>query len=283
MIDKQRMVSEKRAVDIFDMPYLDHRDKKVVQYVIRSLKGTGAKLVEGEKVEFNPLVLKALDSFGEVFGAEVASRTKSKLYGLPIQPVIPFAHGFAANITYSIDLETKKVNEHSGAVNHFKSPHYVTSEDEIFLGHEFIHMNKELNLEEYKLLMTFCDVIPMLYEFITMGEYSKEVLNTRLSLLSDEIHAYEFASQKIRTSGKEKDLYKVVQSRAGQYLNSFYYATILYQMYKNDPKMILDYMKRVINCEMTTLDMLKDLGIYLVDNNEMYDEQVNEFRAFIRK
>jgi hypothetical protein len=131
--------------------------------------------------------------------------------------------------------------------------------------------------------MTCCDVIPMLYEFITMGEYSKEVLNTRLSLLSDEIHAYEFASQKIRTSGKEKDLYKVVQSRAGQYLNSFYYATILYQMYKNNPKMILDYMKRVINCEMTTLDMLKDLGIYLVDNNEMYDEQVNEFRAFIRK
>jgi hypothetical protein len=34
---------------------------------------------------------------------------------------------------------------------------------------------------------------------------------------------------------------------------------------------------------MTILDMLKDLGIYLTDNNEMYDEQVQEFSGIIRK
>ena len=29
--------------------------------------------------------------------------------------------------------------------------------------------------------------------------------------------------------------------------------------------------------------MLKDLVVYLTDNNEMYDEQVQEFRGIIRK
>lgn len=282
-MDKQRLINEKRAVDFFNMPYLDYNDRKVVQYVIKSLKDTGAKVSVGETVEFNPLVLKSLGRFEEIFGGDIATKTKSKLCNLPIYGAIPFPHGFAAHITYSVDADTKKVDEKSGNVDHFKVPNYVTEEDEVFLGHEFIHMNKELNFDEYKLLMTYADVIPMLYEFITMGDYGSKILNTRLSLLNEEIKTYELASQKIRTSGKEKDLYKVVQSRAGQYLNSFYYATVLYQMYKNDPKMILDYMKRVINCEMTTLDMLKDLGIHLVDNNELYDEQIQEFNGIIKK
>lgn len=282
-MDKQRLVNEKRAIDLLGMPYLDHNDKKVVQHVIRSLKGTGAKLTDSEKVEFNPLVDKSLVDFAQVFGADVAYKTKSILSGLPIHAILSEPHTFAAHVTYSVNPETKKVNENSGSVNHFKCSPFVTSEDRVFLGHEFIHMNKEVNLEEYKLLMVCSDVIPMLYEFITMGDQAYEVMRNRLFLLSYEAQNYEMASKKIKSSGKEKDLYKVVQSRAGQYLNSFYYASVLYQMYKNDPKIILGYMKRVINCEMTTLDMLKDLGIYLVDNNEMYDEQVKEFRGIIRK
>ena len=195
----------------------------------------------------------------------------------------PIPHAFNINVQYTVDDDTHIVDENSGFVDHFKTSLQISEVDRVFIGHEFVHMNKELNYDEYKLGLKVNDVIPMLYEFIVMGEDSKEILNIRLTLLAMNIQEYEYASQKVRSSGKEKDLYKVIRDRNAQYLNSFYYATILYKMYKNDPKMILDYIRRVIRCEMTTLDVLKDLGIYLTDNNEMYDEQVQEFRGIIRK
>lgn len=281
-MDRTRVINEKKGMEMLGAPYLDHRDKKVVQYVIRSLRGTGAKLSEGERVEFNPLVREALGDFEEVFGFGAARKVESTLYGLPIQAVVPLPHGFSSHIVFSGDSETKKIDESSGKVDHFKTYNGVSAEDRVFLGHEFIHMSKDLNFDEYKSIMVCNDVIPMLYELIKMGDYAKEILSTRFYLLEVEMKEYEIATKHMK-SGKDKDLYKVVQSRAGQYLNSFYYTVVLYKMYQNDPQMILGYMRRVVNREMTTLDMLKDLGIYLVDNNEMYDEQVQELRRIVRK
>ena len=282
-MDKKRLINEKRVIDIFGMRYLDYRDKEVVRYVIKSLKGTGAKITTGKSVDFNSVFLKSLGSLGEVFGSEFGYDTKAKISGLKVQPIVDVPHSFASNITYSYDSDKKIVDENTGRINHLISPKTFYEEDRVFLGHEFIHMNKELNLDEYRLSMVCSDVIPMLYEFIVMGDCSREVLNSRLVILDIETETYQIADKKIKSSGKEKDLYKLVQSRAGQYLNSFYYATVLYRMYQNDPRIILDYMKRVVTCRMTTLDMLKDLGIYLVNNNEMYDEQVQEFRRIVRK
>lgn len=282
-MDKKRLINEKRVIDIFGMRYLDYRDKEVVRYVIKSLKGSGAKITTGKRVEFNSVLLKSLGNLGEVFGSEVGYATKAKISGLKVQPIVDVPHSFASNITYSYDPDIKVVDEKTGTINHLISPNVFYEEDRVFLGHEFIHMNKDLNFDEYKLSMVCSDVIPMLFEFIMMGDCSKEVLNSRLALLDIETETYLMADKKIKSSGKEKDLYRVVQSRSGQYLNSFYYATVLYKMYLNDPRIILDYMRRIIKCEMTTLDMLKDLGIYLVNNNEMYDEQIEEFKSIIRK
>lgn len=282
-LNKSAIIAEKKAIEILGFALLDHKDRKVVQYVIRSLKGTGAKIGKFVGVEPNPVITKALDDIETVFGKDIADKTAAKLATVPFKPMNPIPHAFNIAIQYSVDGDTHIVDKNSGDVNHFKTPLQFSETDRVAVGHEFVHLNKDLNYDEYKLGLTFCDVIPILYEFLVMGEDSKEILNTRLTLLSLNIEEYEFASQKMRSSGKEKDLYRVIRDRNAQYLNSFYYATVLYKMYKNDPKMILDYIRRVIRCEMTTLDMLKDLGIYLTDNNEMYDEQVQEFRGIIRK
>lgn len=282
MIKKSQIINEKKYIDAVGMPYLSSSDKKIIQHVIRTLKGTGAILVNSSNVGIESVVSGALGDIKEVFGATVARRTESKLYEIDKRFLYKLPHSFTTDITYSLDSATKKAIPSSGRVDSLNMPNVMTSADRVFIGHEFIHMNKDLNFEEYKLLMTYSDVIPILYEFITMKDDANEVLSARISALGLEIHGYELATQKMK-SGREKDLYKVILSRSGQYLNSFYYATILYRMYLNDPKMILDYIRRVINCEMTTLDMLKDLGIHLVDNNEMYDEQVQEFRRVVRK
>ena len=282
MIKKSQIINEKKYIDAVGMPYLSSSDKKVIQHVIRTLKGTGAILVNSSNVGIESVVSGALGDIKEVLGSTVARRTESKLYEIDKRFLYKLPHSFTTDITYSLDSDTKKVIPSSGRVDSLNMPNVMTSADRVFIGHEFIHMNKDLNFEEYKLLMTYSDVIPILYEFITMKDDANEVLSVRISALGLEIHGYELAAQKMK-SGREKDLYKVILSRSGQYLNSFYYATILYRMYLNDPKMILDYIRRVINCEMTTLDMLKDLGIHLVDNNEMYDEQVQEFRRVVRK
>lgn len=283
VLKKTAIIAEKKAMEILGLEALDHKDRKIVQYVIRSLKGTGAKIANCEGVEPNPVITKALDDIEVVFGKEIADKTAARLAKVPFRPMNPIPHAFNINVQYTVDDGTHIVDENSGFVDHFKTPLQISEVDRVFIGHEFVHMNKELNYDEYKLGLKVNDVIPMLYEFIVMGEDSKEILNIRLTLLAMNIQEYEYASQKMRSSGKEKDLYKVIRDRNAQYLNSFYYATILYKMYKNDPKMILDYIRRVIRCEMTTLDMLKDLGIYLTDNNEMYDEQVQEFRGIVKK
>ena len=283
MINKGQLVAEKKAIDSMGIQYLSPNDKKIVQYVIRSLKGTGAILVNSSSAGIESIVSGSLGDIKEVFGASVARRTESKLYEIGKRFSYKLPHTFTTDIAYSVDASTKKAIPSSGRVDSLNMPVVMTAADRVFMGHEFIHMNKDLNFDENKLLMTYSDVIPILYEFIVMGDDSKEVLSARISFLSSEIQGFEMATQMLKTSGREKDLFKIIQSRSGQYLNSFYYATILYRMYLNDPRMILDYMGRVVRCEMTTLDMLKDLGIHLVDNNEMYDEQVQEFRRIVRK
>ena len=281
-INKTVLMAEKRVFDAFEVPYLDHKDKRIVQYVIKSLKGTGAKMSFGEPVQFAPLVKEALSDFGDVFGAEVAARTESLLTDLPIKQVLSEPHLFSVNLGYRYDPVAKKVREGTGILNHLKTHTYVTAEDKVFLGHEFIHMNKDTNFEEYRLLLTCIDVIPILYEFIKMGEHEKSILNARFDIITADVECYEFASKQIKAS-KDKDLYKAAQSKSGQYLNSFYYATVLYRMYQSDPRKILDYIKRVIIGEITTLDMLKELGLYLVDNNAIYDEQLREFKGIIKR
>ena len=282
VMNKEAVIAEKKAIDFFGMQYLDYRDKNVIQFVIRSLKDVNAKVIVGKNTDFNSVALDAISDMGKTFGADIEQATAACIARVPFRSIMPNSHEFTANILFGVNPITGKIDSNGGFIDHFKITEHVYEEDRIFLGHELVHVNKELNLDEYRLFLTYSDVIPMLYEFVVMRDKAYEVINNRFALLKTETKRYNDVTKHMK-SGKDKDLYKVLQSRAGQYLNSFYYAVVLYKMYKNDSKMILDYMKRVMKCEMTTLDMLKDLGIHLVDNHEYYNEQMQEFKSIIRK
>lgn len=282
MVNKAQLIAEKKAIDAFKIGYLDHNDRKVVQYVIRSLKGTSANVVTGESAQFSSIVAKSLEDFDGVFGRTLTDATMATAAKVSVQNIYPAPHCFSLNVSYIYDVENKITKKDSGSIGALKIPSQFFEEDRVFLGHEFLHMNKDLNFEEYKLLMVCSDVLTMLYEFIVMGEDAKSVITNRIGLLKKEVEGYEMATNCMKKSAKEKDLYKIIQSRSGQYLNSFYYATILYKMYQDNPSLILGYMKKVLNREMTTLDMLKELGLYLVDNNEIYNNQLLEFKRVMK-
>lgn len=281
--DKKSLIAEKRAIKILGFDCLEHEERKKIPHVIRSLKETGAKLEPVTGAEIRSVISVALKDFSSVLGKDIANQTATNLVNIPFKSVNALPHLFAVNVQYNVDEKTKKVDKNSGVVDHFKIPFQLSESDSVFIGHELIHMNKEVNYAEYKLLLTLSDVIPILYEFIVMGENAKNILNNRLFWLNLNVKEYETAMKKIKSSGMEKDLYKMVRDRNAQYLNSFYYATVLYKKYQDDPELILNYIRKVVMCEMSTLDMLKDLGIYLIDNNDIYDEQVRQFKKIIKK
>jgi len=80
----------------------------------------------------------------------------------------------------------------------------------------------------------------------------------------------------------ETKIYEFVRSRLGCYLNSFYYAVILYKMYKETPKKILDLVTKVLKHEMTTLQMLESLGLYGDIRGEIFEKEMKNIRRFIK-
>ena len=82
-------------------------------------------------------------------------------------------------------------------------------------------------------------------------------------------------------TGKETKLYEYLRSRIGCYLNSFYYAVILYKMYKENPDKILYFVLKVLNHEMTTFDMLNDLGIYGNIQGEVFEKELGKIRKLV--
>ena len=90
------------------------------------------------------------------------------------------------------------------------------------------------------------------------------------------------ATANITRSRNDAELYKVLQGRSGQYLNSFYYSLVLFNVYKSDPNLVLSAIKKVLNHEMTTLDMLINLGIYQENFDKVFNEELSSIRKSLK-
>lgn len=108
-------------------------------------------------------------------------------------------------------------------------------------------------------------------------------MDSRLkSQLLAEKRVFDILGLKYLTVRHEKNLYKVLQNRSGQYLNIFYYDLVLYDMYKKNRDSIIEIIRRVLSREITTLDMLSELGIYNKGNNEVFDEELDNIKKVLR-
>ena len=281
-VKKQQLLREKRTFDFLGIKLFTGTDNEVTSFVANKLIGYKANANMALKTY---QLQSALDlSYGDIkiFGEDYATKIASLIKATDCVPYFSGHLSYTSYIIYSVDEKSQKVIPESGAVHHYKVPMRISELAPIFLGHEHIHSLKETNYPEYINGQRIGDVIPLFYELVIAKKNYPEIykiwLNARMYLMSDLKRQYMTARQMAKNEFREKDLYKLYATRTGQYLNSFYYALILYHIYLEDQNLVLGLIRKVLNHEITTLDMLNTLGIYGTSNKDIFEEELDKIK-----
>lgn len=201
--------------------------------------------------------INTLEIYGSAFKdklSDIYSSTKLLLF--------PSRAGeFLANISFC--EEDGRVAEDSGRINYFKAPKQIIKTDFIWYSHEGIHALKDTNFNEYRDLARYCDVLPLFHELVVSDQLKNltytEWARIRYSLLQQTGNVYKLLKEE--KTNKDKELYNIAIDESSQYLSSYYYAVILYDLYLQDRNSIIELVSKVLNHEMTTEELLKKISI----------------------
>lgn len=157
----------------------------------------------------------------------------------------------------------------------------------VYYGHEICHIMKDRHPNEYKNMLKYADVIPMFYELVASDNYDDTskaaIINNRFALL--KLSENHLSNHNIRyllnhTTGDYNNyIYDVIDSKTCQYLNSFYYSLLLYQMYEINPKYVLSNVRDVLLGKMTTDDLIYKFGF----RDRSMDIEVKDQLAKLKK
>lgn len=288
-----KYINKKDASNNLRFNYLFERDIDICNYMINFLPSQFNIYNLSNKINITELILDSLDEFKKF---DIANY--HRLFNLINE--IDFVtsnneHHFLIKMTHF----NNKV--YPGVVNivphSYVIPKNVYDIDVYTLTHEHCHSLKDTNPLEAKNNLIFGEVIPIFYELFTLDyENPKKIimLENRLKHLNyikyDYIMANELIKEEIGCTYFEYDeeeyymrsVYEYIRSYIGRYLNSFYYAIILYNMYKENPKKILGYVSKVLNHELTTYDMLIDLNIYGDIKGEVFENEINSIKRSLK-
>ncbi len=279
---KEQVLREKRSFDALGLKYFSSIDTEVTGFVSCQLMGIKTKAnVARRTISFQQAISTSAKDI-TIFGDEYLNRILEVFNHAKYMVAYPGNLSFACNVTFMVDPETKKVQTNSGKVEHYKLPQQITELAPMFLGHEHLHALKETNYQEYVNSQRLADVIPLFYELVMANGKYQDIydiwLNSRMYLLCDLQNQYNIARKLMKNNGSERDMYKIIAVKNGEYLNSFYYALILYNMYLNDKKLIISLIKKVLNHEMTTIQLLNTLGIYGIDSHQIFEDELNKLK-----
>ena len=234
--------------------------------------------VTGKTITLNELFTQSVSNLSLFQEPKLSSRVISSLQEKPLRKY-PTIRTFATNITYTYNPD-KKTMSPKGIVDHMKIPSVYGEESPILLTHEFIHILKDTNINEYNLMFRYSEIIPLLYEII---EYNKKEPSIRTSLIRNryieirqEISTLIQTIQLINKDPYNKDKYTYVLSQAGKYILNLYYALLLYDIYLTNPDTIINEINKVFNHEITTQELLINLGIYNVLDYNEYKEGIKQ-------
>lgn len=282
-------IPEQRYFDSMSVNYLYSEDLDVCNYVVNNLPEVNENpIFPGRLIDTGELKEKCLEEM-EVLGDDLVSfNTKRMLLTVPISMeydwFMQYSTVMSVSVKPSIDLK----------VSRFLTPKKLYESSIYGLTHELVHSLKETSYSEYADALTLGEVIPLFYELISFNasdRVKKDFIRSRLLSLLNNKSEFLMASDLVTkeeenglsdTNILENSIYQFVQTRIGCYLNSFYYAVILYNMYKENPGKILKLVSMVLNKKITTLDMLEHLGIYACINGEVFEKEVSNIKKLIR-
>lgn len=277
----------KSIYDSMEFKYIDHNDKKIINYTLREVSGIKSSVIGADRVvDLDKLIADSLVGI-EILGCDIAESVYSIIKNTPFVILNGEDTGFACSVSYNRNFFSKErcFDPDSGHVLQYKVPEFVSEYSCIFLAHEHMHALKETNYLEYSYSQVVGDVIPMFYEFLmASGDFKtlKLVFRHRLEMIKENKFDFNIARMEVKKNPRDKALYKVLETSVGQYINSFYYACILFRMYQSEPKKVLEYVSLVLKHEMTTLEMLVELGIYGNDKNELFIEEIGNIRRLVK-
>ena len=283
----KEQLNERKINDAFGIKQLDIVDLGVCNYVINQMIPMDIdKINMGKKINAFDLVEIGLSEL-EKMGNSVSLDAEKMTFITPII-TIDTDDCFQMTTAISYEITDDGVLEDSGQVSKFIIPQNLYEISGCFFGHEQLHALKDVNYKEYVNQRTLGEVIPIFYEFMIYSPeeaIKKEILKVRMKNIFNNISEYNlfyeafyenmlngFVFGEDEVIDIKSNVYEYCMTKVGCYLNSFYYALILYNMYKQTPQKILDLVSKVLRHEMTTLEMLENLGIYGDVRGEVFEK-----------
>lgn len=259
----------------------DAKDEDISLFVSNSIKDVKVKVTfDNKEDELKNVMSNAVLSFKR-FDDGIISRKVDKLAkDYTYIDTEPLPYYFTCHIGWKFDPVLQL------SVGRFQIPSLFDGNSYVWLSHEYIHALKEVNKQEFYLTLKTADVIPILYEFILSDDKNKynkkQIYSMRLDMIKSEAYTFMECMDLIDSDKSNRELYQLLSCNASQYLNSYYYALLLYDMYLQDSVSILKYIKRVLNHEITTLQMLEYLDLYHKDNDIKYNNGLYEVLKMVK-
>lgn len=286
----RKYTEEKENSDYFKLNYLSKNDLEVCNYVSSILPCLLTYRNSNNEITKNELISKSLTEFRKLDSTNIFNL-------INIINTIefisePLLHHFSIKISYS-----SSKNGHKASVFQYVIPNKLYDFDVYGFTHEHCHALKDTNLLELKDTLILGEVIPIFYELFTFdgNDISKKImLEERLCCLYNNKCLYDCSNKYIfeeqgcyHTNYDPEEyhlrtIYEYVRSYLGLYINSFYYAVILYNMYKINPKKMLSYISKVLSQELTTYEMLVQLGIYADIKGEIFEKELNSIKRTLK-
>jgi len=288
---------EKIVRDKLEINYLNKGDFIICDYVINKIPETDYIPYYGIPIFKNYAIKRSLIEFKK-FSKENYQDLLTIIDNVEFIKDYPL-HNSAVQTVFNHKKEESNIQVISpGYISAYHLPKKIYNIDIVALGHEHCHALKENNYKEHKNSLALGEVIPIFYEIINYENdfLRKKHLQQRLfditypkyfylaisEILNGNINNYKlsFLNENI---DKTKNMYEYVQSCLGSYLIGFYYAIILYSMYKKDPIKILNLVNKVLSHKITTLDMLKTLNIYHSIYGEKFEKEITTMKKVLSK
>ena len=274
---KEQLINEKNIFKTLKIKYLTSSEVQNANYVAHLLEG-----INPHPFALKPLTLaKVFDqSLNDIqlFGADIALTLGEIIDNTNCVIAYHSTAMYTCHVTYQVDEQTNQITNQHGNVKLYKLSDTYNALSPIFLAHEHLHALKETNYQEYVDCQRVGDVIPLFYEMVKVHSTYQDLyqawLNQRMQFLVESKELYQNARESMKSSGKTRDLYKLLATKSGQYLNSFYYAIILFHIYQTNPTLVLTLIEKVLKHELTTFEMLNSLNIYNQNNQPIAAEEL---------
>lgn len=288
----EELLKLKKALDIIGMKKCTDTDFGVMKLVSNELYKMKVKrpLISETKYPRDQIIGTGISTL-KIYDSTVAERTHEIFTSSPFL-LMKNQGEFNTNVIFSIEKDENGnyiVDKESGQVNHFKISVKSCLSDIIWYAHEGIHACKEIKYNEYINACRYSDVIPLFHELVTSLNVNKTIfdewIKTRFYFLQKNI---EMINETLKLKEKDKennDLYGTKIGGNGQYLISYYYATILFDMYLKNSTLILDMINKVLKGEKTTEEILTELNIInpTDDLNNSFYSVNKQFQKLLRR